>query len=429
MYRDFTEDEINDFWNNQPGADYYQKLQRHSGHTGWELLSTICSARGFDARPDVVDDATFFAKAAQNKYHMFRGVERNGTDKNYYADDFKYNDACYYGTVGVYAEGIYFHVNDSSNADRTPSGYQKTSAYHNARGYAGSGAIIEAVLDDSAKVITVNDAREEVKQLSAGNSPAFQKAKKELDDAKAEYQRVTDELNNLTDTTEKKVKSDMHWDDASYVDIPLQIDQIIDWGAIDDDGNPAYMKFDDFMDNHLKGWIKANGGTITAKGGGTDDYVIKMPNTNERFVFSRFRYENDAIKRKNAFARPYNYPVRQLKEWIMREHFGKIEDAVKSAINNLDDEVKRLQGEQRKAYVDYKDKDNAMSKLSVNAVGDPDKDIYAAIYKNVHKDGEKEALGVYAALKGYDALIQPNGNGSGNSFMIVLNRSKIITRK
>lgn len=308
MYRDFTDDEVNDFWNNQEGNNYYNKLQRHSGPTGWELLSTICSARGFDARPDVVDDAMFFAKAAQSKYHMFRGVDRNGTDKNYYADDFKYNDACYYGTVGVYAEGIYFHVNDSSNADRTPSGYQKTSAYHNARGYAGSG-------------------------------------------------------------------------------------------------------------------------TITAKGGGTDDYVIKMPNTNERFVFSRFRYENDAIKRKNAFARPYNYPVRQLKEWIMREHFGKIEDAVKKAVNNLSDEVDRLQDEQRQAYYVYQDKDNAMSKLSVNAVGDPDKDIYAAIYKNVHKDGEKEALGVYAALKGYDALIQPNGNHSGNSFMIVLNRSKIITRK
>lgn len=427
MYRDFTEDEINDFWNNQPGADYYQKLQRHSGNTGWELLSTICSARSFDARPDVVDDATFFAKAAQNKYHMFRGVERNGTDKNYYADDFKYNDACYYGTVGVYAEGIYFHVNDSSNADRTPSGYQKTSAYHNARGYAGSGAIIEAVLDDSAKVITVNDAREEVKQLSAGNSPAFQKAKKELDDAKAEYQRVTDELNNLTDTTEKKVKSNMHWDDASYVDIPLQIDQIIDWGAIDDDGNPAYMKFDDFMDNHLKGWIKANGGTITAKGGGTDDYVIKMPNTNERFVFSRYRYENDAIKRKNGFARPYNYPVRQFKEWIMREHYGKIEDAVKEAVKNLDDEVNRLQKERAAAFKVYLEKSAAANKVSSNSVGDPDKDIYAAIYQASRSDDE--VLGVYAALRGYDAMIQPNGNHCGNSFMIVFNRSKIITRK
>lgn len=429
MYREFTDDEVNEFWNNQRGSDYYQKLQNHYGPTGWELLSTICNARGFDARPDVVDDATFWAKAAQAKYHMFRGVEPNGTDKNYYADDFKYNDACYYGTVGVYAEGIYFHVNDSSNANRTPSGYQKTSAYHNARGYAGNGAIIEAVLDDSAKVITVDDAREEVKQLAASNSPAFNKAKKELDDAKAEYQRVTNELDNLTDTTEKQVKADMHWDAASYVDIPLQIDQIIDWGAIDDDGNPAYMKFDDFMDNHLKGWITANGGTITAKGGGTDDYVIKMPNTNERFVFSRYRYENNAIKRKNGFSRPYNYPVRQFKEWIMREHYGKIEDAVKKAVNNLSDEVDRLQDEQRKAYYVYEDKQDTFSKLSVNAVGDPNKDIYAAIYKNVHKDNDKEALGVYAALKGYDALIQPDGNYSGNSFMIVLNRSKIITRK
>lgn len=429
MYREFTDDEVNEFWNNQRGSDYYQKLQNHYGPTGWELLSTICNARGFDARPDVVDDATFWAKAAQAKYHMFRGVEPNGTDKNYYADDFKYNDACYYGTVGVYAEGIYFHVNDSSNANRTPSGYQKTSAYHNARGYAGNGAIIEAVLDDSAKVITVDDAREEVKQLAASNSPAFNKAKKELDDAKAEYQRVTNELDNLTDTTEKQVKADMHWDAASYVDIPLQIDQIIDWGAIDDDGNPAYMKFDDFMDNHLKGWITANGGTITAKGGGTDDYVIKMPNTNERFVFSRYRYENNAIKRKNGFSRPYNYPVRQFKEWIMREHYGKIEDAVKKAVNNLSDEVDRLQDEQRKAYYVYEDKQDTFSKLSANAVGDPNKDIYAAIYKNVHKDNDKEALGVYAALKGYDALIQPDGNYSGNSFMIVLNRSKIITRK
>lgn len=429
MYREFTEDEVNDFWQNQDGGAYYRKLQRHGGDTGWELLSTICAARGFDARPDVVDDAAFWAKAALAKYHMFRGVAPRGSDKNYFADDFKYNDACYYGTVGIYGEGIYFHVNDSSNADRTPSGYKKTSAYHNALGYAGAGAVIEACLEDDAKVITVADAMEEVRQLAAGNSAALKAAQAELDNAKAEYDRVSDELENLTDNTKKQVKSSMHWDDASYIDIPLQIDQIIDWGAIDDDGNPAYMKFDDFMDNHLRGWVTANGGTITEKGNGTGDYVIKMPNTAERFVFSRYRYENDAIKRKNGFARPYNYPVRQFKEWIMREHYGKIEDAVEEAVNNLGDEIKRLQGEQRKAYTVYQDKRDAVSKINVTSVGDPDKDIYAAIYKSVHEGHDKEPLGVYAALKGYDALIQPNGNYCGNSFMIVLNRSKIITRK
>lgn len=81
MYREFTEDEVNDFWQNQDGGAYYRKLQRHGGDTGWELLSTICAARGFDARPDVVDDAAFWAKAASAKYHMFRGVDPRGSDK------------------------------------------------------------------------------------------------------------------------------------------------------------------------------------------------------------------------------------------------------------------------------------------------------------------------------------------------------------
>lgn len=427
MYREFTEDEVNDFWQNQDGGAYYRKLQRHGGDTGWELLSTICAARGFDARPDVVDDAAFWAKAASAKYHMFRGVAPRGSDKNYFADDFKYNDACYYGTVGIYGEGIYFHVNDSSNADRTPSGYKKTSAYHNALGYAGAGAVIEACLEDDAKVITVADAMEEVRQLAAGNSAALKAAQAELDNAKAEYDRVSDELENLTDNTKKQVKSSMHWDDASYIDIPLQIDQIIDWGAIDDDGNPDYMKFDDFVNNHLRGWVTANGGTITEKNNGSGDLVIKMPNTTERFLFSRYRYENNAIKRKSGFSRPYNYPVRQFKEWIMREHYGRIEEAVKEAVNNLDDEVNRLQKERADAFRVYQEKRDAARKLATNSVGNPDKDIYAGIYQAARSCDE--VLGVYAALKGYDAMIQPNGNHCGNSFMIVFNRSKIITRK
>lgn len=81
------------------------------------------------------------------------------------------------------------------------------------------------------------------------------------------------------------------------------------------------------------------------------------------------------------------------------------------------------------AYTVYQDKRDAVSKINVTSVGNPDKDIYAAIYKSVHEGHDKEPLGVYAALKGYDALIQPDGNYCGNSFMIVLNRSKIITRK
>lgn len=111
----------------------------------------------------------------------------------------------------------------------------------------------------------------------------------------------------------------------------------------------------------------------------------------------------------------------------MREHYGRIEEAVKEAVNNLDDEVNRLQKERADAFRVYQEKRNAARKLATNSVGNPDKDIYAGIYQAARS--YNEVLGVYAALKGYDAMIQPNGNHCGNSFMIVFNRSKIITRK
>ena len=83
--------------------------------------------------------------------------------------------------------------------------------------------------------------------------------------------------------------------------------------------------------------------------------------------------------------------------------------------------------ERADAFRVYQEKRDAARKLATNSVGNPDKDIYAGIYQAARS--YDEVLGVYAALKGYDAMIQPNGNHCGNSFMIVFNRSKIITRK
>lgn len=61
-------------------------------------------------------------------------------------------------------------------------------------------------------------------------------------------------------------------------------------------------------------------------------------------------------------------------------------------------------------------------------------DIYSRIY-NIAKhctyqnsgNSSKSVLGLYAALKGYDGIYQPDGNGSGHGFTIILNRSKIVT--
>ena len=54
---------------------------------------------------------------------------------------------------------------------------------------------------------------------------------------------------------------------------------------------------------------------------------------------------------------------------------------------------------------------------------DPDKSIWGAIVSHRRSD---EVLGIWAALKGYDAIECKNGNGSSNSFYVILNRSKLI---
>ena len=87
---------------------------------------------------------------------------------------------------------------------------------------------------------------------------------------------------------------------------------------------------------------------------------------------------------------------------------------------------------ERKAEVKIKNKKQKLTDVTdqLNKLHnpDPDKDVYSAIYHDV-KGGNREAIGVYGALKGYDALYVKNGNGSGHGFTVILNRSKIIVKK
>ena len=125
MYRDFSDEELDALWNSVSGS-YHNKLFDYDYQVGWSMLSNICKERGFDARPEVVDEATYWNMAKQSKYQMFRGLSSGGGhDAEYYADDFRYNDNCFYGTVGIHGSGIYAHVNDGThNKDNTQTTYK-----------------------------------------------------------------------------------------------------------------------------------------------------------------------------------------------------------------------------------------------------------------------------------------------------------------
>lgn len=122
---------------------------------------------------------------------MFRGLsDGGGHDAEYYADDFKYNDNCFYGTIGIHGSGIYAHVNDGNDKSNTQTTYKKSDAYNAARSYAGrSGEILECVLDPSAKVALVPDLKKEILSLVTFDKAAVDAKQLEIDSLNTQLQK------------------------------------------------------------------------------------------------------------------------------------------------------------------------------------------------------------------------------------------------
>ena len=429
MYRELSDDELDAIWKGQSGSYYWDKLEAKNSKSGWELLGKICEERGFNARPNVVDEAEYWNAVKQSKYpQLFRGLsEIGGHDAQFFDDDFKYNDNCFYGIYGIHGSGIYFHLNDGDkNKDSDKGKFKNSDAYKAASNYAGkTGIIVESVLDPSSKVAFVPDLKKEILSLVTFDKAAVDAKQIEIDALNNQLKQQQDDLNNITDKTEKEIKTNMHWDEDTLVMSQLEIDNT-DWGRLNDDGDPDYPSFEDFVEKKVFDWVKKNGGTVTEKGKGTDVYVFSLPNSKEKFMLSRYQWENNAIKRKNAFSNAYNYPLKRFQDWMMKEHYGVINKKISKEIEHIGDKVTNLQSDIKVTKSELNIKTSEMADLKKTK--DPNGDIISGIYESV-RGGSKEAIGTYAALKGYDAIIEPHGNGGPNSFMIILNRSKVIVKK
>lgn len=427
MYRPMDDNEMNEIWFNTSGNDYSSKILRKD-NSGWELLGNICKSRGYDARPEVVSDGDYWNSVKNSPYQLFRGLAPDHKKAEDYADDFKYNDNCFYGSIGAHGSGIYFHVNDGTgNKDNDKNNYKNSDAYKAARGYAtGSGVILDAVMHPQAKVAKLEDIKKEILSLVTFDKAKVDAKRLEIDDLQSDLKKQEDDLQNITKVTTDAVKANMHWDNDTLVMHQIEIDNI-DWGLLDADGNPDYPSFDNFFHGKMENWVKKNGGTIEEKGAkGSDVYILRLPNSNESFMFSRYQYENNAIKRKNAFAVAYNYPVKRFQNWLMNEHYKVINNAVEKEVKNIGDKVVVIQKDINKTKANLTVLENEMKDLKKTK--NPDANLLSGIYESV-SHGDREAIGTYAALKGYDAMIHAHGNGGRHSFMIVFNRSKIIVKK
>lgn len=420
MYRTFTPDEIKEFWDNANGNGGYSKLF-YKGNNGWDLLSTICKARGFDARPEVIAESEYWKRVVANpERQFFRGLDSNWHSTNAAVKSLLFDDDCFYGTMGAYGEGIYAHRNDTNGVSNksTASNYKNTDAWGHAKKYAGQGgAVVKGIINDDAKIIKYEDIRKDLHNfVYSEDVEDAKKLQQEISVLDDEIIKIQDQIDNSGKKISSQVESQMHYDDSSIKSMEAEIDSI-DWGAVNAFGERDIPSFSEFVEGKISDWVKAQGGTSEVKKG-----VVKftLPNSDESLSINIYQYNGPfSIKQKNAFTPAYNGAVKRFQEWMTREHVQKVADAVKVALDSSGDMIAELKDKKNNKVSERNAKQSTLTALSKS---DPDKTIWGALVSN---KGFDEMLGIWAALKGYDAIECKNGNGRSNSFYVMLNRSKL----
>lgn len=448
MYREFTPQELDQLWKKLQGSGLQKVTDKKvNPGVGWVALAEVCKMRGFDARGLVVDDKDYWAevdKSVQSgKFvQLLRGLapdNRVGSSKGKITvdeavDSLLYQDECFYGTQAAYGAGVYSHINDSGLVkDQTSTRYKSTKAYSHAVEYAqdggvGKGAIVKMMMASDAKIADFEELEKEIKDLAPGvDMKAIAKCEKEIEELDKNLNKLDDDIQNYNKKIVEDAYKSIHYNSDAWTTYSLD-EQTVNWGKKDAFGDRDIPKYDDFVLGRMADLIKANGGMIDKRRGSV---VFKLPNSSEEISISEYQYDGPhSIKRKNTVLPYYNYAVERFNEWFERNQVRYAEDVKNDALKNGSSGAKALMDKKDKLREKRNNKDSELRKLrnpSTNV--DADKGIYEAIYDARVNKYEKTVVGLYAALKGYDAIKVKNGNGRSNSFMVILNRSKLIINK
>lgn len=446
MYRDFTEDEVQEFFDNATGSNGEDKVT-HVGSSGWDLVHTICEARGFTARPRVVDDATYWSEIAKGKTQLFRGLHDAHNDPNctvaYQKDHFKYNDDFYLGQQGIYGGGLYVTVNDGDKhggkTDKSRGAYRTSTAF----GYASSGygsagdpdgSVMLMALEDDVNLIDHDKLkdmlRKDPKTTTSIDPKDRKKAdalEKEIKQSHSELNALNDDLLHIGDKIKDGVYKKYHYDEKSVANIIDEIDDITDWGAVDADGDPDFPKYKEFVEGKIVKAVKDNGGTVTYEHG---QVTLQMPNSRQKFTIMQYQWDMPSIIRRNNPLSPhYHNYAKKFEIWFNTNHVDIVQKKLQEEMQTIGDKVTKIKDDIQKKSDELSKKTDERQKL-LSAKKEPDKNMWHAISESVvGRYGSDEALGVYAALLGYDGIYVPNGNHSHCGFVVMLNRSKIIVRQ
>jgi hypothetical protein len=403
-YRELTEKEIEKALKKAGG-----KITNQNSKVGWMFLSEICKMRGFDKKPELLDDKKFDKLLEDDDVKLIqRGLTgTQGVSAQTWIKNFKEKDDCFYGMVGMYGAGIYAAVNKTKKNPPPPNG-----DYSIALDYAGQDAshIIDIAIDKDVRVIDAHELDEMMNEEFFGEE--FKEKKKEYDDLKNEVDKLNDKARNIEKIIEQDVKDSMGWNQKVLDALNSRADIVY--------ADPEVHSFSKAK-RYYQALVKSLGAKVTEHDGGRT-LEIELPLSPEKFMLNVGVAER-SVKQKNALTNKYNHHYSRLRDFVISNHYGVINKEIQKELKNSD----KIEAVKKEAK-DAQDKLKAVAD-EVNTLRGKGSSSLHHIMADIAKRPNGEFRGFYAAIKGYDMIIQKNGWGGSTDFAIILNRGKMKVRK
>jgi hypothetical protein len=326
-----------------------------------------------------------------------------------------------------------YNPKDNIDNNSNEFNYKQSQGYKDADNYANyeDGSILKLAWEKDAVVVDLDDLVKEIQNNPPGqdvNLSAINAIKKQMDEIKKKWNDAQDALMRSSDIIKDEVHKKMHYDEDAIADMYDRIENT-NWGNRTADNLPNYPKFDDFVLGKMSDWVTKNGGSVKVADG--KEYVTFKMN-GETMSISRYAWEHNAIKQKNAITQPYNYHASEFKVFMETNCISVVDKAVKYAIANSSDRIKKLKEDVSAREKEWYGK-KAELDIETTKLSSPDS-LRGIIYDKIKDIGPRDSgsstigcVGIYAALMGYDGIYVHNGNTGNHGFNVILNRSKVIT--
>ena len=374
--------------------------------SGWQFLSEVGKVRHFDGKPEILSEDDFNTMLADPDTTL----AHRGVPTEQYYSQFVNSDNCWYGAVGIYGAGIYSAINTDKLTPPPPG--QVSAAYKEASNGYGD-YVKDIIVTKDYKTISVDDVDKMMQEEFFGD--AYHKIKKEVTD---NVQKIVD-LEQAIKDRRKSIVDEVK-DDLGFNQDTLNELNNPKFGDVDDNDINSFDQSYRAKIDHMKIMVDSIGGKYEEE----KDGKIKFYLPNNQSLSISQETAKISVKQKSPFLPKYNFQYRKFQDWMLSEHFSKIDDETKARLK-FDKKIKSYFG------------DIDMYKVMNKKLEDDAEAVKTGGNGNLHplmrellrvSNNHTYARGFYAILKGYDGMIEKRGN-SGNPYLIMLNRAKIIVKQ